>query len=92
MEDRIPHGNDMLKKLCLEGGGPRSSPREKSMQNVMKLDVRNYPAIDDAGCYLPQDLHQANLPEVCASPIGDHHHRLPGTWRRESPPPEGRMY
>ena len=30
MEDRIPHGDELLKQLCLEGGGPHSSPRMKA--------------------------------------------------------------
>ena len=49
------------------------------MQGIMELDGRQYPAIDDAGYRLPQDLHQANQYEVYASSLEDHHHRLLGT-------------
>ena len=90
MEDRLPHGDDLLKQLCLEGGVPRSSPHAKAMQSFMGLDGRQYPTIDDAKCRLPQDLHQANLPEVGASTLGDHHRHLPGARRREFSSPEGR--
>ena len=61
------------------------------MQSVMELDGRQYPVIDDARYRLPQDLHQANPSEVVASPLGDHHHRLPGAWCREFSSPEGRL-
>ena len=81
MEDLLPRGNDLLKKIFLEGGSPRSSPRAKAMQIVMELDGRQYPEIDDSGYRLPQDLHQSNPSEVCASPLGDHRHLLPGTRR-----------
>ena len=40
MEDRPPLGDELLKQILLEGGGPFPSPRSKSMQNVMKLDGR----------------------------------------------------
>ena len=49
MEDRLPHGNELLKQIYLEGGGPRYSPRAKSIQIVMELDGRRYPSIDDSG-------------------------------------------
>ena len=48
MEDLLPRGNDLLKKIFLEGGSPRSSPRAKAMQIVMELDGRQYPEIDDS--------------------------------------------
>ena len=56
----------------------------------MELYVRQYPEIDDAGYSLPQDLLKANISEFSASPLGDHHHRLPVTQRREFYSPEGR--
>ena len=30
-EDRLPHGNELLKHLCLEGGSPCSYPHAKAM-------------------------------------------------------------
>ena len=82
MEYRIPHGDELMKQLCLEGGGSRSSPRSKSMQSFMDIYGRKYLVIDDVVYCLPQDLQQANPSEVSASPLGYHHHRLPGTRRR----------
>ena len=38
MEERLPHGDEMLKQILIEGGGTRSSPRMKAMQNIMELD------------------------------------------------------
>ena len=58
----------------------------------MELDGRKYPAIDDDGYRLPQDLHKANPSEACASPLGYHHHRLLGTRSRKFSSPEGRLY
>ena len=52
-KDHLPHSDELLKNLCLEGGGPHSSPRAKSMQSVMDLDGRQYPAVDDAGYIHP---------------------------------------
>ena len=92
MEDRLLHGNDILKQLCLEGGSPRSYPRVKSMQSVMALDGRKYPAIYDDVYRLPHDLHQANPYDVGASSLGDHHHRLKGTRRCKLSSPEERLY
>ena len=40
MEDHIPHGEKLLKQLCVEGGGPYSSTRAKDIHNVMELDRR----------------------------------------------------
>ena len=40
MKDRLLHGKKLLKQLCLEGGGPCSSPHVKSMQSVIELDGR----------------------------------------------------
>ena len=48
MEDSLPHGNDLLKQLCLDGGGPCSSTRSKSMQSVLELDGKKLPEIDDS--------------------------------------------
>ena len=31
MDDRLPHGDELLKQLFLEGGGPRSYPCVKTM-------------------------------------------------------------
>ena len=92
IDDRLSCGNELLKQICLEGDGPCSSPHVKFMQSVMELDGRRYPAIDDYGYHLPQDFHQANTYEVSASPLGDHHHRLLGTQRRNLSSPEGRLY
>ena len=92
MDEFIPHRDDLVKQLCLEGGSPCSSPFTKSMQSIVELDERRYPVIDDAGYHYPQDLYQDNLPEVGASPLGDHHHRPPGTKRREFYSPEVRLY
>ena len=55
----------------------------------MELNGRQYTEIDDAIYCLPQDLHQANHSEVCSSFLGDHHHCLSGTQRREFSSPEG---
>ena len=86
------HGNELLNQLCLEGGGPHSSPRAKSMQSVMELDGRQWLAVDNSGYRLPQDLHQSNTPKLGASSLGDHHHRLLGARRRELSSPEVRLY
>ena len=92
MEGRLYHGNELMNQLSLKGGGPRSSPRTKSMQNIIELDGRQYLAIDNSGYCLPQDLRQASPPEVSTYPLGDHNHRLSGAWRREFSSPEGRLY
>ena len=92
MYDHFPHIDDPTKQLLLEGGGPCSSPLVKSMQSVMELDGRRYPAIDDSGYHLPQDLHQTNPYEVDAYPLGYHHQLLPGTRRREFSSPECGLY
>ena len=92
MEERTPHSDELLKQLFLKGGGPHPSPRVRSMQSFMELDGIQYPTIDDAGYCLPQDLHQSNISEVGAYPLGNHHHCLTGTWRREFSSPEVRLY
>ena len=71
MEDFLPHGDEIFNHICLEDGGPCSYPFAKAMQRFMELDGRKYLAIDDSGYSLPQDLQQANPPEVGASPFGD---------------------
>ena len=38
MEDRLPHGYELLNHICLEGGGPLSYHHLESMQSVMELD------------------------------------------------------
>ena len=58
----------------------------------MEMDGRQHLVIDDAIYCLPQDHHQANPSEVGASPLGDHHYRLPGTRRREFSSPSGCLY
>ena len=40
MEDRLPHGNELLKQILLKGGVPRSSIRAKDMHIVMELDEK----------------------------------------------------
>ena len=92
MEDRITNGNEKLKQICLEGGSPCSFPCKNAMWVVIKLDGIQYPEIDNARYCLLQDLHQSYLPEVGASPFGDHHFCLSGVRRREFSSPEGCMY
>ena len=70
MEDRLPHGDYLLKYIFFKGGGPRSYPRTKSIQGVMEMDGRRYLAIGGSGYDLSHDLHQANPPEVGAFPLG----------------------
>ena len=48
--------------------------------------------MNDARYRLPQDLHHANLFEVGAYPLGDNHHHLSGTQRRDFSSPELRLY
>ena len=67
MEDILPHGNDLLKQLCLDGVGPCSSTRSESMQSVFELDGKKLPEIDDSGYRLTQNLYHDNPPEVVYS-------------------------
>ena len=64
MEDFLLHRGELLQQISFEGSGPRSSHCLKAMHIIMELDGRRYLEIDDAGYFLPQELHHDNPSEV----------------------------
>ena len=92
MEDCLPHGDELLKKIFLEGAGPHSSPCAKAMQSVMELYedyIRRFMMLDIA-------FHRTStitIPlKLVPPPLGYHHHRLPGAQRCEFSSPEVCLY
>ena len=58
MEERLPHGRNLLKQFDLEGGGPRTATLPEPMEGVVVGDGGGEAAIKNQLHRLPHHLHK----------------------------------
>ena len=71
VENRLPHGRELLEQLGLKNSSPCPTDRPKPVQYVMECYFRSEMLVQKSGDRIPKHLYQANPPEVSDIPLGD---------------------
>ena len=91
MDYRLPQGRNLLEHLDLEGGGPYTTTRLRSMEGIVLGDGNGEASVENHRHRLPDHIHEAYA-AVIPSPFKYQDHRLPGRFLHKESISESQMH